>query len=256
MAAFVAATVRKSSPRGSESYELTSFIARRPLTSAALISAKLKATVLSTLATWLLLLHASSLALWLSGSSPVVVDGAHRLAELVGTPRAVAIGLLGITVLVMATWKQLVQSLYIGLSGRPWLVKTSVFVALPLFAIVVPFVPWVVRNIAWALAALWNSLPWILAVLVCVKVCAAAAIAWRLRDRHLVSDSTLVIGALLWTCLGRRSLWAPGMAVADAPFPQLSPRARRDPHDPPGATLRRPAGALMEPASMKRSAPR
>ena len=31
MAAFVAATVRKSSPRGSDSYELTSFIARRPL---------------------------------------------------------------------------------------------------------------------------------------------------------------------------------------------------------------------------------
>ena len=81
MAAFVAATVGRASPEGSDSYELTPFIATRPLTSAALITAKLKATIRSTLASWLLVLVAIPLALRLSGTSPVVVDWmreAHR----------------------------------------------------------------------------------------------------------------------------------------------------------------------------------
>ena len=49
MAAFVAATVSRSSPDGSDSYELTPFMATRPLSSASLIAAKLKATIPSTL---------------------------------------------------------------------------------------------------------------------------------------------------------------------------------------------------------------
>src|SRR6266446_6549236 len=44
MAAFVAATVGKSNHPGSDSYGVTPFIATRPLTSASLVAAKLKAT--------------------------------------------------------------------------------------------------------------------------------------------------------------------------------------------------------------------
>src|SRR5439155_26745811 len=85
MAAFVAATVSKSTP----------FTATRPLTSASLIAAKLRATIWSTLATWLLVLVAIPFALRLSGTAPVVIEWGHRLIEAVGRPRAVAIVLLG-----------------------------------------------------------------------------------------------------------------------------------------------------------------
>ena len=64
----------------------------------------------------------------------MVIDGAHELVEIVGPPRAVAIGLLGLAALVASTWKQLVRSLYIGMSGRAWLVKGSVFVTLWYFS--------------------------------------------------------------------------------------------------------------------------
>lgn len=199
MAAFVAATVSRSSPDGSDSYELTPFITTRPLTSAALVTAKLEATIRSTLATWLLLLVAIPLALKLSGTSSVVVDGARQLVEIAGTPRAVALGLLGLAALVASTWKQLVQSLYIGMSGRAWLVKASVFVNLSLLTLLVPLVPWVLRNSREVIAALWNALPWVLAVLVCCKISAAAWIAVRLHDSRLASDRTLVLGALSWS---------------------------------------------------------
>lgn len=198
MAIFVAATVSRSSPDGSDSHELTPFIAARPLTSASLIAAKLKATIRSTLASWLLVLAAISLALSLSGTWPVVNDAAHRLIGIVGTPRAVAIGLLGLSALMASTWKQLVQSLYIGLSGRAWLVKASVFFTLSLLTLIVALVPWVIRNGREVIATMWNALPWILAVLVCFKISAAAWIAVRIHDIRLLNGRALVIGALGW----------------------------------------------------------
>lgn len=197
MAAFAAAAISKSNPDRSDSYGLTPFIATRPLTSASLIAARLKATIGSTLAAWLLVLAALPLALKLSRTFPLVIEWTGDLVEAVGTPRAIAIVLLGFSALLASTWKQLVQSLYIGLSGREWLVKASVFLALSFLAVIGPIVLWISRNRE-VMAALWNAFPAILAVLACVKLTTAAWIAIRLRDSHLLSDRTLVIGAACW----------------------------------------------------------
>jgi len=197
MAAFAAATVSKSNPHGRDSYGLTPFIATRPVTSVSLIAAKLKVTIWSTLAAWLLVLAAIPLALRLSGTSPMVIARGGRLVETLGTPRTVAIVLLGFSALLASTWKQLVQSLCIGLSGREWLVKASVFGALSVLAIAGPLARWIVGN-KYVMAVLWNSLPWIAGVLVCFKISAAAWIAMRLHDSRLLSDRTLVIGAACW----------------------------------------------------------
>ena len=75
-------------------------IATRPLTNASLIAAKLKATICSTLAAWLLVLIATPLALRLSGTSIMVMDWMHQLIEIVGAPRAIAMVLLGLMLLL------------------------------------------------------------------------------------------------------------------------------------------------------------
>jgi hypothetical protein len=197
MATFVAATVSKSNPQGSDSYGVSPFIATRPLTSASLIAARLKATVWSTIAAWVLVLVAIPLALRLSGTSATVIDWKRQLVEAAGMPRAIAMVLLGLLALMTASWKQLVQSLYIGMSGREWLVKGSVFLTLSLLGILVPLAHWVVTTKA-VMAALWNALPWIFAVLICLKISAAAWIAMQLRERRLLSDRMLVIGTACW----------------------------------------------------------
>src|ERR1700693_649594 len=197
LAAFVAATVSKSNSDGSDSYGVTPFIATRPLASASLIAAKLKVTIGSTLATWLLVLVAIPLALRLSSTSPTVIEWIRQLIEAVGMPRAVAFLLLGFAALLASTWKQLVQGLYIGMSGREWVVKASVFVGLSFLAIIVPLAHWVIGNRV-VMAVLWNAFPWIVAVLVCFKISAAAWIAMRLHDSRLLSDRILVIGAACW----------------------------------------------------------
>ena len=189
MAAFVGAT--------SSSHGVTPLIATRPLSNASLIASKLTATIWSTVAAWLLVVIALPFALKLSGTSPVIIERAHRLVEVAGMPRAIAILVLGLGVLVASTWKQLVQSLYIGMSGRAWIVKASVFGALSFLAIIVPLASWVVRD-RYRIAVLWNALPWIAAVLVCLKLFAAVWVAIRLHDNRLLSDRTLVTGALWW----------------------------------------------------------
>ena len=96
-----------------------------------------------------------------------------------------------------STWKQLVQSLYIGLSGREWLVKSSAFLTLALLCIVAPLAIWIDETPA-VRSALWNGFPLILAVLVCLKLFAATRVAVRLHDSRLLSDRTLITGAACW----------------------------------------------------------
>jgi hypothetical protein len=141
----------------------------------------------STFAAWLLVLAATPIALKLSGASVIVIERAHQLFEIAGAPRAIAILLLGLLLFLASTWKQLVQSLYIGMSGREWLVKTSVFLTLLFIAIIGTFS-------FRAGTLLWHGLPWIAAALVCLKIALAAWIAIRLRE----SDRTLIIGAVCW----------------------------------------------------------
>ncbi|HMC23173.1 MAG TPA: hypothetical protein VKL19_15075 [Thermoanaerobaculia bacterium] len=190
MAAFVAAKV-------SDSDGVNSFLATRPLTDASLIAAKLKAMMWSTLVVWLLVLVAVPVALRSSGAAPVVIERAHRLVEVVGMPRAIAIAMLLLIALMASTWKQLVQSLYIGMSGREWVVKASVFVTLTFLALILPLAVWISRS-RYAMAVLWTNFSLIAAVLVCLKLSAAVWIAMRLHDKRLLSDRTLVIGAVSW----------------------------------------------------------
>jgi hypothetical protein len=214
MAGFAAATVRKVNP-GADSYGVTPFLATRPLTSAALVFAKLKTALWSTVAAWLLVFLSVPLALLLSDTAALVLDRASRVVATVGTPRAVAIAVLAVAALLLATFKQLVQSLYIGLSGRERIVKASVFLYLSVLAVLGPLAVWLLETGAWL--TVLRAVPWILALLAGLKLCAAGWVAVQLYDARLVSDRMLVAGAAVWliAVLGLHGLlvW-----LADAPL--------------------------------------
>ena len=196
MATFGAVTVSRSSSSAGASYSLSPFIAARPLSSAQLIAAKLRMTVWSTALAWLLVLFAIPIGLQLSGEMPLVVERSRRFAEVVGTPRAVVFLLLVVAGFVASTWKQLVQSLYIGLTGREMLIKGSVFVMVSVLVCFGPIVVWIVETRrVWSVL---SALPAVFAVLACVKMIAAAWIAVRLYRGRLVRDRILVIGAASW----------------------------------------------------------
>jgi len=197
MAACTAWTVSQPNPQVHDSYGLPPFIATRPLTSAELIAAKLKIAMWSTLAAWLLVLVAMSLALEWSGTWSMVTERARRMNDAIGTPRAAIVVLLILAGFIVATWKQLVQSLHIGLTGREWIVKGSVLLTLTFLILLGPIVEWIIDSPS-VQRALWNALPLILAGLVGLKMSAAAWIATRLDRNRLLGDRALVAGAACW----------------------------------------------------------
>ena len=175
----------------------TTFVATRPMTSASLIAAKVRMTIWSTLAAWLLVIICVPVALVMSGTMPVFVERARAGIEVTGRLRAIAAVALVFAALFAATWKRLVQSLCIGLTGRDWVIRSTVLLALVFLVAVGPVAEWIYfdRNVQ---SAIWNGLPWILVCLVCVKACAGAWVAIRLYDRRLLSDRALVAGAACW----------------------------------------------------------
>jgi hypothetical protein len=197
MAAFVAAAVRKASPAERDGYGVTPFLATRPMSSAALVRAKLVMALRSTLATWFVLLLAVAAALRLSGTHEIVIALARQTDAAFGTVRAVTLAVLAVALLVATTWKQLVQSLYVGLSGRAWLVKGSVLLALVVVTVGLPLAAWVSERIT-VLVEVVRALPAILAVLAALKLSGAAWTTARLYDGALVGGRTLVIGTAAW----------------------------------------------------------
>jgi hypothetical protein len=196
IATFAAATVSKPSVSVSDSYGLPPFMATRPLTSAQLIAAKLKTTLASTALAWLLIIVAVPIALEWSGEMPLVVERSRRFAQIVGTPRAVVFLLVVVAAFIASTWKQLVQTLYIGLTGRAWLIKGSIFATLTLLFLIGPIAEWIIET--GRLGRLWSRLPLIFTLLVCAKMSAAVWIATRLYRNRLLSDRVLVTGAACW----------------------------------------------------------
>jgi hypothetical protein len=214
IATFAAATVSKPSVNVSDSYGLPPFMATRPLTNAQLIAAKLKTTLASTALAWLLIIVAVPIALEWSGEMPLVVERSRRFAQTVGTPRAVVFLLVVVAAFIASTWKQLVQTLYIGLTGRAWLIKGSIFATLTLLFLIGPTAEWIIDT--GRLGRLWSTLPLIFTLLVCVKMSAGVWIATRLYRNRLLSDRVLVTGAACW-CVAVFALYGVLVWLLDTP---------------------------------------
>lgn len=198
LAGFVAAAVNKANPFVRDSYGLAPFVAVRPMSSAGLVAAKLEMTLWSTLFAWALMLLIVPLALIWSGAISTVIERAGRLTAAIGTARAIVISLLVLAGLFASTWKHLVQNLCIGLTGRDWLIKGSVFASLVLIVLVFPAWHWV-RYSGRVFWTMWDNVALILAVMVAFKMTAAAWVAIRLGTSGLLRDRVLIGGAVSWS---------------------------------------------------------
>lgn len=192
LASFTAMAVRKSG--GSDDLGLSPFTATRPLSSASLVGVRLRVAARSTAAAWVLVLAAAPSALVLSGTWGMVADGAGRFVAVVGTPRAVVAGLLALAMLVLTTWRQMVQSLC--LTGRPALIRGSALAMLGLLVVIGPLLEWTwERGLrAW----FWVGFFGTLAVIVAARMVLASWIVTRLHRERLLPDRSLVAGAALW----------------------------------------------------------
>ena len=129
----------------------------------------------------------------------MVIERTIQWIAAEGTLRAVAIVLLVFLGLFGLTWRQLVQNLYIGLTGREWVVKSSILFVLSSLVVFGPIVGWILALYAMALAP--NALPWIAAALIGLKLSAATAIATAALSQgevELTISRFLTVGRESW----------------------------------------------------------
>lgn len=185
---------------------LTTFAATRPLDETALVTAKVRALTLAAALTWLLVLAFT--VGWIAAS-----DRFERLDRLweAGVERhgrAAAVGFCAIfaCVLIGGTWRGLVANLWVGLTGRTWLVPAQTFVmSLLAFQLFAEWAQW--NADAARRERLLDWLPWAAGAAVAVKLLAAAWFARR---------------AAVWPVVGA---WAVGVAVLSALLVWLVPPA-------------------------------
>jgi hypothetical protein len=106
-------------------YPLSAFTACRPVTSGALVAAKLKVAALGTLLAWgIVLLAASVWCLGTEASAKLPKLWNLLLQQYPGWKVCAAL-VLATTCLLVLTWKLLVDNLWIGFTGRPWVFRGS-----------------------------------------------------------------------------------------------------------------------------------
>lgn len=197
MAVFVAAAAGKSSANASESYGITPFIATRPVEDRALVVAKWQAALLSTLAAWVLVAIAVPVALvWADATEPIL-HIARNVDDALGRPRAIILGLLLLAGFVGSTWKQLVQGLYIAMSGRDWAVKGVVFATLALVTLGAFALIWIFES-RYRIVVAWNAIPWLMAAFVALKLALAMRVMQRGVARGLFTRAQLIRAAIMW----------------------------------------------------------
>lgn len=197
MAGFASGMNSRPNPHATDPLALSPLDATRPVTTAALVGAKVRVTLASTVIAWLLVAVTIPGALALSETWPIVAERWRAFVDFAGAPRASASLLLGLLLLMASTWKKLVQRLYIGLTGRHWIIKSYGYAALVMLVAVWPAIGWLRTNPD-ARVWLWEHWPVIAAVLASIKTALAAWVATRLYQTRLVDERVLLYGALAW----------------------------------------------------------
>ena len=197
LAIFVAAAAGKSSSNASESYGITPFLATRPVEDRALVTAKWKAALLSTLAAWAIVAVTVPLALVWSDAAAPILDIARIVDGALGRLRAITLALLVLVGLVASTWKQLVQGFYIAMSGRDWAVKGMAFAALVLVTGGFLLLGWILDS-RYRVATAWSAVPWVMGALIAVKLTLALRVMRLGSARGLFTQAQLIRAAIAW----------------------------------------------------------
>jgi hypothetical protein len=178
-------------------YFLSSFAATRPVRGTDIVAAKLKVAALLTLAAWAVVLLAASVWFVETDSYESLRHLWRRLLQQYGPWRATATAALVIAAHPLLTWRLLVDNLWLGLTGRAWVVRGSLVVCgLGLTLTLLLYVR-LVDDPEFA-HRVWDALPWWAGGAVLLKLLAAGCVCRALVRRGLVAPRTLVKVLVVW----------------------------------------------------------
>lgn len=170
-----------------------SFILARPISSVQIVKSKLLAAAVTTVALWIITLGFTSLLL----TRPGFPESILAAAEPYPAWQAIGGSLLVLILLMGLTWKTISESLWIPLTGRPWVTNVT-NVGPPLIVLgggCVGF--WLYLHPEWHDTA-QAAAPWLLATLLLVKIALAVWVIRSLDRLRLVDRAEIAIMVGIW----------------------------------------------------------
>ena len=147
------------------------FILTRPISTASVIGSKMITAAISTVASWLLVPICLSLLLLRPELCEPIADRAHSVPFW----KAVGLPLLAAALLGALTWKNIIENLWMGLTGRDWVAQANVFGGAAVFFGAIGLGSWVYFHPELQPGA-WAALPWIVGLLILCKLLVAACV--------------------------------------------------------------------------------
>jgi hypothetical protein len=173
------------------------FLATRPLSIRDWIGAKLKAAAMATATAWLLVLVLTPfwLRFWCD-YQPMLDDLKKTSGAYPGF--SIGSGVALFLLCVLLTWRFLIGSLYLGLSGKAWMINTAACgVFLSIFAVPLG-ISVIAENHAYLLLYPPAWVPWVIAALFAAKVSGSAALARHAYRHQLITTRSMLIYGTIW----------------------------------------------------------
>jgi hypothetical protein len=200
MASMAATTVSGKNPWVKDYYGVAASTATLPMSTGEMIGAKLRAAALSTLAAWALVVVAVPLAVILTGNLETVMGWWRHAQQEVSAFKIVA-GLLAAAILLVGcTWKRLVDSLFLGLTGRKWIIQGALPVGMVMFIGLALVATWVSKQPE-ILDHVLALLPWLLGLLIACRLCVAGLALREGLRRRVLEPRTAVRWVTAWICI-------------------------------------------------------
>ena len=194
---------------------IPAFLATRPMTSAGLVWAKMKAAAICVAVVWGMTLAVVVLMVLWTGSWSELARHWNMLTNDFSTVQKAAMVTLGAVLLPAATWKPMISNMFWGLTGRTWVWNVGVMVMLAVLVLVLPFAGWLIEHqkyhagLTWALrlaAALKLLLgAWLIRVIVRRRLIEARLVK-RLLGAWLLTTASLT-GLLCWLIPAGLASW-------------------------------------------------
>ncbi|HZN36638.1 MAG TPA: hypothetical protein VFB80_22565 [Pirellulaceae bacterium] len=176
----------------SKSYT-ASFVLVRPISSLSILRVKLATAAIMTGAIWLLFLGYISLLL----TRPGFPQSIAQVASSAGVWKAIGYPILALSLLVLLTWKNMVASLWVTLTGRKWVEQANSFGFIGLVFIGIGIGLWVGFHPELHQPAL-AAVPWLIGLLLVMKLAAAGLVVRGLVQSRLTGPAGAALMVAMW----------------------------------------------------------
>ena len=170
---------------------MPSFFAIRPMSTSHYVVLKMIAVAISAIVSWVVLWLFLAIWAFIEASSLNSQESIVRAALANSSSRQAAIAVVGLTGLVAVTWRAIATGMWPTLTGRKSIANGIGFASWALLVVAAIVGSWVYRHPE-VQSRLVGVVPWMLAVLLLLKLGAAAVSGFRLRKLGLVESRTAV----------------------------------------------------------------